>query len=110
MIIRYYDYYCQFQNKSVSLYPTVPPLNDIANLEETDARLGDVELLWLGQVLQPLDVRGQAVTKVLQMDWICSNVSYSKKGCQHNIQIPHERILLWLRAGKKYCLVEIVAF
>ena len=37
-----------------------------SHLEETDARLGDVELLRLGQVLQPLDVRGQAVAEVLE--------------------------------------------
>ena len=75
------------RNKSVSLYPTVPPLNDIANLEEADARLGDVELLWLGQVLQPLDVRGQAVAEILKVDEVCSNVSSSKKGYKHNINV-----------------------
>ena len=37
-------------------------------LEETDARLGDVELLRLGQVLQPLDVRGQAVAEILEVE------------------------------------------
>ena len=52
--------------KTININTLIIPMKlTESHLEETDARLGDVELLRLGQVLQPLDVRGQAVAEVL---------------------------------------------
>jgi hypothetical protein len=52
------------------LRPVQPPhlVLGVVPLQETHARLGHVQLLGLSQVLEALDVWGQAVAKVLEKE------------------------------------------